>query len=435
MKPILERGGAGSGGCLSRLRAGARRPGQQELDDQDDAEARRGRDRRVPAPHRALYRQIVDTVIPVSSPMVAETAKLHENTFRAVNIAQTSWRSCATSSGSGVGGDRGGLLEAVRVPAALPGPGLGGDCIPVVPHFLAAPLRAYGYSPQLIEAAHEINTRMPAYVVQKVADALNEQSRPIKGSRILLLGMAYKADVHDTRESPSFEVMRQLLARGGDTVYCDPWVLDVELDGALYQSVDWSVAELERADCAVMLTQHRQFSEQPLWEHARLVVDARNVVPPARASTASSIRACGSSCSVPGTSARGSASSRSSAATKSCLPTTGTRPTVLSSRASRSFGARVESADIRVEDDVAAARGEPGRLFLLAAQASRPISEREPNYTEETNATGVRPVAEAVAARGGPPVVFGSLLHVYGTGLEGEVGADRPYGRRMTSRT
>ncbi len=228
-----------------------------------------------------LYRQIVDTVVSVSSPIVAETAKLHENTFRAVNIALANELALMCDK---LGISVWEVIEAASSkPFAFmphyPGPGLGGDCIPVVPHFLAARLREYGYSPQLIEAAHEINTRMPAHVVQKVADALNEQSRAIKGTRLLLLGVAYKADVHDTRESPSFEVMRQLLARGADVVYCDPWVPDFELDGVRHESVEWSAAELERADCVVMLTQHRQFGEQPLWEHARLVVDARNVVP------------------------------------------------------------------------------------------------------------------------------------------------------------
>jgi UDP-N-acetyl-D-glucosamine dehydrogenase len=228
-----------------------------------------------------LYRQIVDTVVPLSSTMVAETAKLHENTFRAVNIALANELALMC--------DKLGISPWEVIDAAsskpfgflphFPGPGLGGDCIPVVPHFLAARLREYGYSAQLIEAAHEINTRMPAYVVQKIADALNEQGRPIKGSRLLLLGMAYKADVHDTRESPTYEVMRLLLARGGDIAYCDPWVPQVELDGVLHKSVSWSVGEVEQADCVVMLTQHRQFSDQPLWEHAGLVVDTRNVVP------------------------------------------------------------------------------------------------------------------------------------------------------------
>jgi UDP-N-acetyl-D-glucosamine dehydrogenase len=228
-----------------------------------------------------LYKQIVDVVVRVSSPMVAETAKLHENTFRAVNIALANELALMCDK---LGISAWEVIDAASSkPFAFlphyPGPGLGGDCIPVVPHFLAARLREYGYSPQLIEAAHEINTRMPLYVVGKVSDALNDVDRPIKGSRILLLGMAYKADVHDTRESPSFEVMRQLLARGGDVVYCDPWVAEVELDDRRHQSVEWSAEEVGKADCVVMLTQHRQFLQRPLWGEAKLVVDARNVVP------------------------------------------------------------------------------------------------------------------------------------------------------------
>lgn len=228
-----------------------------------------------------LYRQIVQTVIPCASPMVAETAKLHENTFRAVNIALANELALMC--------DRLGISAWDVIEAAsskpfgflphYPGPGLGGDCIPVVPHFLAWRLREYGYSAQLIDAAHEVNAHMPLYVVQKVADALNDAGRPIKGSKLLLLGMAYKADVHDTRESPSFEVMRQLLARGGEVSYCDPWVPEFELDGARHERVEWSAENVAEADCVVMLTQHRQFLERPFWDDASLVVDARNVVP------------------------------------------------------------------------------------------------------------------------------------------------------------
>jgi UDP-N-acetyl-D-glucosamine dehydrogenase len=228
-----------------------------------------------------LYAQIIDTVIPVSSTKVAETAKLHENIFRAVNIALANELALMC--------DRLGISAWEVIEAAAskpfaflphyPGPGLGGDCIPVVPHFLAWRLREYGYSAQLIEAAHEINANMPLHVVQKIGDALNDAGRPIKGSRILLLGMAYKPDVHDTRESPSLEVMRQLLLRGGDVRYCDPWVDEVELDGARHSTVEWSAEQVRDADCVVVLTAHRRFLDEPLWEHAQLVVDTRNVVP------------------------------------------------------------------------------------------------------------------------------------------------------------
>ena len=230
----------------------------------------------------ALYSQIVDTVVPVSSPTVAETAKLHENTFRAVNIALANELALMCNH-LGIS-----VWEVVDAASSkpfaflphYPGPGLGGDCIPVVPHFLAWRLREYGYSARLIDAAHEVNASMPQYVVQKVADALNESDRPIKGSRILLLGVAYKADVDDTRESPSLEVLRQLLLRGGDVSYCDPWVSEFELDEQTHRSVAWTPEAVEAADCIVLLTPHREFLERPLWNQARLVVDTRNVAPP-----------------------------------------------------------------------------------------------------------------------------------------------------------
>jgi UDP-N-acetyl-D-glucosamine dehydrogenase len=230
-----------------------------------------------------LYRQIVDDVIPVSSTMVAETAKLHENTFRAVNIALANELALMCSR---LGISSWEVIEAASTKPFgflphYPGPGLGGDCIPVVPHFLAWRLREYGYSPQLIEAAHEVNAQMPVFVVHKVVDALNETGRPVNGSRVLLLGMAYKPDIHDTRESPSLEVMRQLLERHAEVRYCDPWVEEVELDGTRHVGVEWSPQHVREADCVVLLTPHRKFLSEPLWDEASLVVDTRDVVPEA----------------------------------------------------------------------------------------------------------------------------------------------------------
>jgi UDP-N-acetyl-D-glucosamine dehydrogenase len=228
-----------------------------------------------------LYQPIVEHVIPLSSTMVAETAKLHENTFRAVNIALANELALMC--------DKLGISPWEVIDAAsskpfgflphFPGPGLGGDCIPVVPHFLASRLREYGYSARLIDAAHEINASMPVFVLQRIADALNQSSKAINGSRLLLLGLAYKANVHDTRESPSLEIMRQLIARGADVRYCDPYVSHLELDEVEHHSVELTADEMEAADCVVLLTAHRDFLEQPLWEHARLIVDTRNAVP------------------------------------------------------------------------------------------------------------------------------------------------------------
>jgi UDP-N-acetyl-D-glucosamine dehydrogenase len=230
---------------------------------------------------KLLYETIVDTVVPVSSPMIAETAKLHENTFRAVNIALANELALMC--------DRLGISAWEVIDAAAtkpfaflphyPGPGLGGDCIPVVPHFLAWRLREYGYSAKLIDAAAEVNAQMPNFVLQKVGDALNDAGRPIKGSRILLLGVTYKADVADIRESPSLEVLRQLVNRGGDVRYCDPHYPLLELDDAQYASVPWTDEEVEAADCVVLLTQHREFLDEPRWDKAAIIVDTRNVVP------------------------------------------------------------------------------------------------------------------------------------------------------------
>jgi UDP-N-acetyl-D-glucosamine dehydrogenase len=229
-----------------------------------------------------VYRAVVDTVIRVSSTTVAETAKLHENTFRAVNIALANDLALMCDR---LGVSAWEVIEAAASkPFAFlphyPGPGLGGDCIPVVPHFLSWRMREYGYSSRLIEAAHEVNAQMPLHVLQKVFDALNDRGRSIKGSRILLLGMAYKPEVHDTRESPSLEIMRQLLDRGGDVHYCDPFVAHTQLaDGSVHEAVPFTQDEVDAATCVVLLTGHRAFLDADLWDRAQMIVDTRNLVP------------------------------------------------------------------------------------------------------------------------------------------------------------
>jgi UDP-N-acetyl-D-glucosamine dehydrogenase len=284
IRPILERAGAVVGSDIFLGYAPERvDPGNQQWDVHTTPKLVAGVSEECLRRTKLLYETIVNTVVPVSSPMVAETAKLHENTFRAVNIA--------LANELAVMCDRLGISAWEVIEAAStkpfgflthwPGPGLGGDCIPVVPHFLAWRLREYGYSAQLIAAAHEVNAHMPNFVLQKIGDALNDVGRPIKGSRILLLGVAYKADVADIRESPSLEVFKQLVARGGDVRYSDPHIPAIDLDGEPYTSVPWSEEEVRAADCVVVLTQHREFLETPRWDQASLVVDTRNVVPPA----------------------------------------------------------------------------------------------------------------------------------------------------------
>jgi UDP-N-acetyl-D-glucosamine dehydrogenase len=282
IRPILERAGAVVGQDIFLGYAPERvDPGNKEWDVHTTPKLVAGVTDECLRRAKLLYETIVNTVQPVSSPMVAETAKLHENTFRAVNIALANELAIMCDR---LGISAWEVIDAAKTKpfgflAHYPGPGLGGDCIPVVPHFLAWRLREYGYSAQLIDAAHEVNAHMPKFVLQKVGDALNDIGRPIKGSRILLLGVAYKADVADTRESPSLEVFKQLASRGGDVRYCDPHIPALDLDGEPYTSVEWTPEEVEAADCVVLLTAHRPFLEQPLWDRATVVVDTRNAVP------------------------------------------------------------------------------------------------------------------------------------------------------------
>ncbi|MBI5105450.1 MAG: nucleotide sugar dehydrogenase, partial [Solirubrobacterales bacterium] len=228
-----------------------------------------------------VYATVVDEIVPVSSTTAAELVKLHENTFRAVNIGLANELALMCDR---LGVSAWEVIDAAATkPFAFlphyPGPGLGGDCIPVVPHFLAWRLREYGYSARLIDAAHEINASMPIHVVQKVADALNDAGKPIKGSKLVLLGMAYKADVHDTRESPSLDIMQRLLDRGADAVYVDPWVDVVNLgDHGIHTGVEWSAEVCRDADAVILLTPHTRFLEEPLWREASLLVDTRNAI-------------------------------------------------------------------------------------------------------------------------------------------------------------
>src|SRR5689334_5618163 len=284
IRPILERNGAVVGRDFFLGYAPERvDPGNRQWDVHTTPKLVGGVTDECLRRTKLLYETIVDTVQPVSSPMVAETAKLHENTFRAVNIALAN-ELCVMCDRLGISSWE--VIEAASSKPFgflphYPGPGLGGDCIPVVPHFLAWRLREYGYSAQLIDAAAEINSSMPGHVVAKIADALNDNGKPIRDSRLLLLGMSYKADVHDIRESPSLEVLRQLKLRGGDVRYCDPWVSEFELDDELHRSVELTADEVRAADCVVVLTPHRQFLQAPLWDQAKLIVDTRNVVPTA----------------------------------------------------------------------------------------------------------------------------------------------------------
>jgi UDP-N-acetyl-D-glucosamine dehydrogenase len=228
----------------------------------------------------ALYDQIVARTVPVSSTSVAEMVKLLENTFRAVNIGLANELALMCRQ---MNIDVWEVIDAARTKpfgfmAFYPGPGLGGHCIPIDPFYLSWKARQSGFESRFIELAGHINGSMPRYVVECVGEALNSVGRAIKGSRVHLYGMAYKADVGDYRESPAIDVARLLEQRGATVTYSDPHVPTVDEHGVLMHAVPEAAALEAGVDCAVIVTAHRGFDYDSLVARAPLIVDTRNAL-------------------------------------------------------------------------------------------------------------------------------------------------------------
>jgi UDP-N-acetyl-D-glucosamine dehydrogenase len=235
----------------------------------------------------ALYAQIVGSVHAVSSARVAEAAKLLENTFRAVNIgmANEMARLCYA-----LGIDTWEVIRAAATKpfgfmAFYPGPGIGGHCIPLDPHYLSWKARQHGFDSRFIGLAEEVNSRMPEHVVTLVADGLNDARKSLNGSRVLLLGVAYKKDINDVRESPALSIIDRLRAKGADVRYHDPFIPEVSFDeahtesgGEPLQSVALTDDELKLADCVVIVTDHSQIDYARVCQLSQLVVDTRNAL-------------------------------------------------------------------------------------------------------------------------------------------------------------
>ena len=227
---------------------------------------------------QALYAACIDTVVPVSSAEAAELVKLLENTFRAVNIGLVNEMAIVCDK-LGVN-----VWEVIDAAATkpfgfmkfTPGPGIGGHCIPLDPHYLAWKMRTLNYKTRFIDLASEINSEMPEFVVRKVARALNDRRKSVNGSRILVLGIAYKKDIDDMRESPALDVMRLLEERGAHVEYHDPWVPTYREDGQARSSVELTPDVLEQIDAVVIVTDHSNVDYQTIVDHAPLVVDTRN---------------------------------------------------------------------------------------------------------------------------------------------------------------
>jgi UDP-N-acetyl-D-glucosamine dehydrogenase len=228
----------------------------------------------------ALYAAVIDTVVPVTTTEAAELVKLLENTFRSVNIGLVNEMAIVCDK---LGVDVWEVIDAAATKPFgfmkfTPGPGIGGHCIPLDPHYLAWKMRTLNYKTRFIDLASEINSQMPAYVVGKVAQALNEERKSVNGSRVLVVGVAYKPDIDDIRESPALDVMRLLEADGAEVVFHDPFIPSYREDGHSRSGVELTAAELERADAVVIVTNHRAVDYQMLMDHASLVVDSRNAM-------------------------------------------------------------------------------------------------------------------------------------------------------------
>lgn len=226
------------------------------------------------------YQQALQTVVPVSSAEVAEMAKLLENTFRMINIGMVNEMAIMCDR---LGIDVWEVIDAAATKPFgfmkfTPGPGLGGHCIPIDPLYLSWKLRALKYTARFIELASEINTNMPRYVVGKVQDALNDHGKALKGSEVLVLGAAYKADIDDLRESPALDVIGLLQQKGAMVRYHDPYIPSLNHDGLDYQSVPDLMEAVRRADCVVIITNHSSYNYTAILENAQRIVDTRNAL-------------------------------------------------------------------------------------------------------------------------------------------------------------
>jgi UDP-N-acetyl-D-glucosamine dehydrogenase len=230
----------------------------------------------------SFYSQAISTVVPVSSCEVAEACKILENTYRSVNIAMINELKMLFER---LGIDVWEVIEAAKTKpfgfqAFYPGPGLGGHCIPIDPFYLSWVARKYEFPAKFIELSGEINARMPEYVVRRVAEALNSQSKPVRGSKIGILGVAYKRDIDDPRESPSFKLMELLGHQGAVLSYSDPHISTLpamrHFDVPHLKSEQLTPAYLSSLDCTLIATDHSAFDWKMVVEHSKLVVDTRN---------------------------------------------------------------------------------------------------------------------------------------------------------------
>ena len=229
----------------------------------------------------ALYQPAIDSLVPVSTTEAAELVKLLENTFRSVNIGLVNEMAIVCDK---LGVDVWEVIEAAATKPFgfmkfLPGPGLGGHCIPIDPHYLAWKMRGLNYKTRFIDLAGELNTEMPLFWVRKLAESLNSQGKAVKGASVLVLGVAYKRDIEDIRESPALDIIRLLEGQGAKVSYSDPHVPSFREDGHEFRSVELTAERVAASDCVMIVTDHTAIDYRMIKRNAKLVVDTRNAIP------------------------------------------------------------------------------------------------------------------------------------------------------------
>ncbi len=228
----------------------------------------------------ALYQPAIETLVPVSTTEAAELVKLLENTFRSVNIGLANEMAIVCDK---LGVDVWEVIDAAATKPFgfmkfTPGPGLGGHCIPIDPHYLAWKMRGLNYKTRFIDLAGEVNTEMPAFWVRRVGEALNSVGKAIRGSKVLVLGVAYKRDIDDLRESPALDIIKLLEQQGAAVSYHDPYVPRFAEDGHTYESTPLKEATLSGSDCVIIVTDHHTVDYDLVRRQARLIVDTRNAL-------------------------------------------------------------------------------------------------------------------------------------------------------------
>src|SRR6478672_8863974 len=229
----------------------------------------------------ALYQPAIETLVPVSTTEAAELVKLLENTFRSVNIGLVNEMAIVCDK---LGVNVWEVIEAAATKPFgfmkfLPGPGLGGHCIPIDPHYLAWKMRGLNYKTRFIDLAGELNTEMPEFWVRKLVEALNSQGKAVRGASVLVLGVAYKRDIDDIRESPALDIIRLLRGQGATVAYSDPHVPKFRENGQEFTSVELTPEAVAAADCVMIVTDHTSVDYRMIKRRAKLVVDTRKALP------------------------------------------------------------------------------------------------------------------------------------------------------------